>query len=151
LRKVWGLVLLPLTLAACASPGDVEASHARALGEAQEKLAQAQQGVDNVQRGYESDLASAKEWDVHMFGIPASGWMVLLIIGAVLAAVLLGWGIYLVRQAGDQRRILVNNREKRAHELALAKEKTRQAELAAQKAEYDSVQRYVPPPLSRAE
>lgn len=139
-NRVWWFAL-PLMLAGCASPGDVEASYSRELGIAQEELAHAQQGVDAARRNYESDLASAREWDVHVLGIPASGWVTLSIVGAVLLAVLLGWGIYLLRSALQERRALLNNREQRAHQLAMAREKTRQAE-------FDSVMRYVPPPLS---
>lgn len=147
-RPARWLLAAPLVLVGCSSPGDVEQRYARRMGEAQEDLIRAQQGVDDARRGYESDLASAREWDVHVLGIPASGWVFLLIVAGIVVSILAAWAIYQFRQTTDDRRVARDNREKRANQLLVEKERTRQAELAAQKAEFDSVQRYVPPKLS---
>ena len=141
-NRVWWL-LAPLSLAACSSPSDVEASYPRKLGLAQEALFQAEAGVAAVERAQAEDLARAREWDVHVLGIPASGWVAILIFASILAF------IGLIVLGAWFREVSADRREK-ATSLALAKEKTRQAELAAQKAEWDSVARYVPPKTSTA-
>lgn len=140
-NRVWWLALTPLLLAACAGPVDVEASYARELGTAQEVLYQAQEGVSAAERDYVTDLASAREWNVHVFGIPASGWVAILIFASILLFIGL---IFLSLWARES----LEDRRRKASALALAKEETRQAELAAQKAEWDSVARYVPPAAS---
>jgi hypothetical protein len=86
-------------LSGCASPGDVQARY------------------DTARTAYESDMATAREWDAHVLGIPAAGWVAILITGLVLLAALLATaGFFMHRTRMDRRA--------REHELAMDRERT---------------------------
>jgi uncharacterized protein HemY len=60
-----------LLLAGCSSPADVERLHAEEMSK------------------YQRDIETAQEWNTHVLGIPASGWLAIVILSILLAAVLL--------------------------------------------------------------
>lgn len=79
----------PLLLGACASPADVESLHA------------------TEQAKYQTDLASAQEWNTHVLGIPASGWLAIILAGSALTFILLicaGTWVYHVQQRRAEER-----------------------------------------------
>lgn len=92
----------------CASPGDVERSQVAARASYEAKIAD-----------FDDELAAAQEWNQHSLGIPASGWVAIFVISAILAAILLGVVIYYVSRGREQRR---DNQ----HRLDVEAEKTRQ-------------------------
>lgn len=85
-----GLLGSPLLLVACASPADVESLHA------------------TEQAKYQTDLASAQEWNTHVLGIPASGWLAIILTGCVLTFILLiliGVWVYNARESRADNRM----------------------------------------------
>lgn len=91
------LSVVALVMAACASPADVTANHEREIRGYQDALRDA--GAN-----YRDDLANAREWNDHFMGVPAAGWIPILIFACVLAAILLGFGGYRVFNAFADRR-----------------------------------------------
>lgn len=67
----WMVVLLPVILVGCASPSDIQNLH------------------DAEILKYQSDLSAAQQWGTHTLGIPASGWMAIIITSIVLGCILL--------------------------------------------------------------
>ncbi len=65
------VVALVATLTACSGPADVERRY-------REELAR-----------YDADMATAIEWNNHTLGIPASGWLVIVIVAVLVAGTLL--------------------------------------------------------------
>jgi hypothetical protein len=111
-RKIVGMAsVAPLfALAACSSPADVTADHERAVRGHQEWLRSAD-------ATYRDDLAFAEEWNDHFMGIPAAGWVPILVFACLLATILLvvaGISVYTTFE--DKRH--------KAHDLALDHEKT---------------------------
>lgn len=90
----------------CASPGDVQESYNSARGT-----------YETAKRTYDSDMAFANEWNDHVLGIPAAGWLAITVVVSVLGLVLLMWLTWLVARAIDRRR---DDRR----ELALERERT---------------------------
>jgi hypothetical protein len=133
-----------LALAGCSTPSQVELQHAMDLAEKEQAVAAAERALTEVDRNYAEDLASANAWDVHYWGIPASGWVAVGIVAVIALAVGLGFAVHWLKESMDARRR--NNVT-----LEVERQRTEQARLEALKAEYDSVQRYVPPPLSQSE
>lgn len=93
-------VLATATTAACSSPGDVSAVY------------------EQAQVTYREDMVTAQEWNNHVLGIPASGWLAILSVGGLIVSLLLIWTIVLVNDARLDRR-------RKRHELALRQEETR--------------------------
>ena len=88
------LYLSPLLLAGCASPGDVEVYYAG------RRIAN-EQVVTRTEVEYHNALATANEWNHHVLGIPASGWLAILIIGiigVVILAICGGTALYHLRE-----------------------------------------------------
>lgn len=92
---------LPVLAAGCMSPAEVESKHA------------------DAQRTYRDDLAAAEEWNQHVLGVPASGWVAILIAAAIGLTIVLAFGIVSLHDSFEDRR-------RKAHGLALEREKTRQ-------------------------
>lgn len=69
--KSAAMVGVMLLVAGCSSPADVEQLH-------QQEMAK-----------YQGTLASAQEWNTHTFGIPASGWLAIIITSIVMGFILL--------------------------------------------------------------
>lgn len=102
-RRIGALALLVLAVG-CSSPADVEKRHAA------------------VQAKYEADLAYAQEWNNHVLGIPASGWLTIIIFGSLLATgLLVAAGVWTYRT--------LERRANHRHQLAVEQQKTRRAEL----------------------
>jgi hypothetical protein len=136
------LVLVPLllALAACSSPADVRADHDRTLDEyqreiddaqnaiasAQDKINLAQDHIRSENARLPGDLVTANEWNSHWLGIPAAGWVLIFIITGVLVAIVLGVWAYFY----NERRHL---QQRRAHDLAVERERTEQKRLDALK------------------
>jgi rubrerythrin len=115
---------LPLLLAACATPADVRANHERALDGYENTIREALDDMQAANREYVRSLEVAERWDTHWWGIPAGGWVAILITVGVLLATVLGVWTYFA----DERRTI---RRRREHELALEREKTEQRRLKA--------------------
>jgi hypothetical protein len=125
--------VLGVTLAsACttSSPADVEArlefareEHASAAVEADDELRRAE-------ATYREDLAQAELWDQHVLGIPAAGWVPILIGFLVVLTGIMIWVIWLVSEArADRRRRQQDVDEKRVEAeqvVAVERERTRQ-------------------------
>jgi len=109
-RVTAGLTLAACTLVSCSSPGDVTADHERSVADLQRQL-------NDADATYHDKLATAQEWNQHVWGIPAAGWVTILSIVGVLVLALIGVIVYLVARAREERR---NQR----HQLALEHEKT---------------------------
>jgi hypothetical protein len=109
-RVAAGLTLAACALIGCSSPGDVTADHERSVADLQRQL-------NDADAVYHDKLAIAQEWNEHVWGIPAAGWVTILSIVGVLALALVGVIVYLVARAREERR---NQR----HQLALEREKT---------------------------
>jgi hypothetical protein len=93
-----------LTVAGCSSPEGVERVHQQ----------------NEVM--YHEDLATAREWDHHVMGIPSSGWVGIFVLAIVATVVLLVLGgIALYHIAEDKRQ--------NAHRLNAEKERTKQIAL----------------------
>jgi hypothetical protein len=67
----WMVVLLPLILVGCASPSDIQNMH------------------DAEVLKYQSDLSAAQQWDTHTLGIPASGWLAIIVVACLMGFVLI--------------------------------------------------------------
>lgn len=65
---------LPVLLVACSSPADIQTAH------------QAEEAR------YQDLLASANEWNTHVLGIPASGWLAIILVGSLMVFALLVLG-----------------------------------------------------------
>lgn len=98
-----------LAASGCASPGDVQGQYDSA-----------RDSFESARQTYDADMAYANMWNEHVLGIPAAGWVAIAIVGAVLAAVLLGFLAWLAGRA-------LAGRRRDAHELAMARERTVQA------------------------
>lgn len=143
MRKLWALAPLAALVAGCSTESDVEAAYQRSVGMANERLINAQTDVANLDRERLADLAAAREWNVHVLGIPAGGWVAILVVAALVVGVLVVlFGLWL-RERGQEKR-------SHATRLAVEQEKTKQAEAAARQAEWDSVARYQPPKVAKS-
>lgn len=89
--------LLLVFLSGCASPGDVEQRHADELYK------------------YHQDIATANEWNTHVLGIPASGWLAIILFAIIFGVGLLGYFGYLTYGVLEDRR-----RNKHAMQLKIA-------------------------------
>jgi type II secretory pathway pseudopilin PulG len=133
-----------LLLTACSSPADVRADHDRTLEEYQREIDDAQGAIasaqDQINLAQDSirtenarlpgDVAVAESWNNHWWGIPAGGWVAILIVASVgLAVVLSVWAYFY-----NVRRRL---RQRRAHDLSLERERTEQRRLAALKGQVE--------------
>lgn len=120
------LALVPLLLAltACASPADVQADHDRTVRGYQDQIRELQGNIRHENQAFAGDVATAREWNQHFMGIPAAGWVAILI----LATIVVGIGVVVwMMLAHDSRDV----RRQREHELALEREKTERARIKA--------------------
>jgi hypothetical protein len=93
-RRFYLGVGLLLTLAGCASPGDVAATRDAAIRKADQD--------------YASGIDRAVEWNSHALGIPASGWVAILVsVGLVLVVTVgvVGWKWISSRHERDMTRL----------------------------------------------
>ena len=102
MKKASALLSL-LALTACSSPGDVQAQY------------------DSLRDSYDSDMATAQEWNNHVLGIPASGWVPILILACLMVAILLGTLIFYISQGRSEKRAHL-------HALNLKREETLKAQ-----------------------
>lgn len=116
------LLLSSLPTAACASPADVQADHDRTIRGYYDSIREAQDNVHDENARFRGDMATAQDWNHHMLGIPAAGWVAILISASVVFAIVT---IVWLVTAHDQREL----RRKREHVLALEQQKTRQRQL----------------------
>lgn len=93
-------------VAGCATPADVERLHA------------------TEQAKYQTDLAEAQEWNVHTLGIPASGWLAIILGCAALAFILLicaGVWIYRVQERRAEYQLDADKRRSELERVRAAK------------------------------
>jgi hypothetical protein len=99
------------------------ADHANAAVDADREL----RGAEAT---YRSDIVTAEAWDQHVLGIPAAGWVPILAVGALVLLGILIWVIWLVKEAGTERR---NAQLKIAQERANVEKYAEQTRLEAVK------------------
>lgn len=92
-------VAVLLLLAGCSSPADVERLHAEA------------------ETKYHDDIVFAQEWNTHVLGIPASGWMAILSLSILLTFVLLICAGVWVYNVQERRAVHRRAREQDEHAL----------------------------------
>lgn len=81
--------LLLVVLAGCASPPETATLEQGKIDDAADDLANFQWRYDNAVSVRDAAVAHAEEWNHHVLGIPASGWLTILIVGGVFATALL--------------------------------------------------------------
>lgn len=116
------------------SPADVEGDRAISISKAEQDRAEAERAygasVWEAGRVYDDEMPTAQRWSQRYYGVPMGGAVTIGLVGIGIACTVLASVIGACQAALQRRGARKDLDRRRAHELEVQREQTRQAELA---------------------